>query len=46
MSHHDHHAPQDLHHEPDQRDSRADAIAAFCAIAVAVTGILFFISQQ
>ncbi len=44
MSHHDHtHEPV---REPDPRDSRADAIAAFCAIAIAVTGILYFISQQ
>ncbi len=43
MSQHDHHA---VHHEPDPRDSTADAIAAFCALAIAVTGILYFISQQ
>lgn len=46
MSHHDHHASNDVHHEPDPRDSKADAVAAFCAIAIAVSGILFFISQQ
>jgi hypothetical protein len=48
MSHHDnhhvHHA--DSLHEPDPADSRADAIAAFFAIAIAVSGVLFFISQQ
>lgn len=43
MSHHDNH---DVQHDPDPRDSKADAIAAFCAIAIAVTGILYFISQQ
>ncbi|MDY6982212.1 MAG: hypothetical protein SV422_03905 [Pseudomonadota bacterium] len=45
MSQHDHH-PADSVHEPDPADSRADAIAAFCAIAIAVTGVLYFISQQ
>lgn len=45
MSHHDqHHA--DNTHEPNPADSRADAIAAFFAIAIAVSGVLFFISQQ
>ncbi|MGA0805225.1 MAG: hypothetical protein ACO3PV_01750 [Pseudohongiellaceae bacterium] len=44
MSHHDH--SHDQVSEPDPRDSKADAVAAFCAIAIAVTGILFFISQQ
>lgn len=45
MSHHDHqHA--DSVREPDPADSRADAIAAFFAIAIAVTGVLYFISQQ
>lgn len=44
MSQNDH---QDtLHTDPDPADSRADAIAAFCAIAIAVCGILYFISQQ
>jgi hypothetical protein len=43
MSHHDH---SEVHHEPDPRDSKADAIAAFCAIAIAVCGFLYFISQQ
>jgi hypothetical protein len=43
MSHHDHH---DVQPEPDPRDSSADAIAAFFAIAIAVTGVLYFISQQ
>jgi len=47
MSHHDHHdLHQEVRHEPDPRDSTADAIAAFCAIAIAVTGILYYISQQ
>lgn len=45
MSHHDHHHADSVH-EPDPADSRADAIAAFCAIAIAVTGVLYFISQQ
>jgi hypothetical protein len=44
MSHQDHHAePQ---RDPDPADSRADAIAALCAITIAVMGLLFFISQQ
>lgn len=48
MSHHDnHHAHHaDSVHEPDPADSRADAIAAFFAIAIAVSGVLYFISQQ
>jgi hypothetical protein len=45
MSHHDNHQADSLH-EPDPADSRADAIAAFFAIAIAVSGVLFFISQQ
>ncbi len=45
MSHHDNH-PADSFHEPDPADSRADAFAAFFAIAIAVCGVLFFISQQ
>lgn len=45
MSHHDHHHAESAH-EPDPADSRADAIAAFFAIAIAVTGVLYFISQQ
>ena len=44
MSHQDNH--QAAHREPDPADSRADAIAAFCAIAIAVCGVLYFISQQ
>lgn len=44
MSHHDQHS--EVRHEPDPRDSKADAIAAFCAIAIAVCGFLYFISQQ
>jgi hypothetical protein len=44
MSHHDHNA--DTVHEPDPADSRADAVAIFCAIAIAVSGVLYFISQQ
>lgn len=44
MSHHDQH--ESVHREPDPADSRADAIAAFCAIAIAVCGVLYFISQQ
>jgi hypothetical protein len=43
MSHHD---PNADNYEPDPADSRADAIAAFFAIAIAVSGVLFFISQQ
>jgi hypothetical protein len=47
MSHHDNHqAPQTDTFEPDPADSRADAVAAFFAIAIAVSGVLFFISQQ
>lgn len=48
MSHHDHHHAHhaDGLHEPDPADSRADAIAAFFAIAIAVCGVLYFISQQ
>ena len=45
MSHQEHHDAAQ-HIEPDPADSRADAIAAFCAIAIAVSGILYFISQQ
>lgn len=45
MSHHDHHHADSVH-EPDPADSRADAIAALCAIAIAVAGVLYFISQQ
>ena len=48
MSHHDHH---DDHHattqrEPDPADSRADAVAAFFAVAIAVTGLLYYVSQH
>jgi hypothetical protein len=32
--------------EPSPADSRADAVAAFCAIAIAVSGVLYFIAQQ
>jgi hypothetical protein len=46
MSHHDNHNAADSLHEPNPADSRADAIAAFFAIAIAVCGVLFFISQQ
>jgi hypothetical protein len=47
MSHHDHHdTHQEPQRDPDPADSRADTIAAFCAIAIAVTGVLYFISQQ
>ncbi|MES2626992.1 MAG: hypothetical protein V4628_17020 [Pseudomonadota bacterium] len=45
MSHHDD-STANLQSEPNPADSKADAIAAFCAIAIAVTGILYFISQQ
>jgi hypothetical protein len=44
MSHHDHHPEH--HIDPDPADSRADAIAAFFAITIAVCGVLFYISQQ
>jgi hypothetical protein len=44
MSQHDNHQADSF--EPDPADSRADAIAAFFAIAIAVSGVLFFISQQ
>jgi len=49
---HDHHGnPHDSHHDephrdPDPADSRADAIAAFCALAIAVCGILYFVSHH
>lgn len=48
MSHHDQNQPHqpELTMEPDPADSKADAIAAFCAIAIAVCGVLYFISQQ
>jgi hypothetical protein len=45
MSQHDNQPANGLH-EPDPADSRADALAAFFAIAIAVSGVLFFISQQ
>lgn len=45
MSHHDSKHADQLH-EPEPADSRADAFAAFFAIAIAVCGVLFFISQQ
>jgi hypothetical protein len=38
--------PADSLHEQDPAASRADAILAFFAIAIAVSGVLFFISQQ
>ena len=41
-----HESHEVLSREPDPADSRADAIAAFCAIAIAVCGVLYFISQQ
>jgi len=44
MSHHDHH--EAIHQDPDPADSRADTVAAFFAIAIAVCGVLFFISQH
>jgi hypothetical protein len=44
-SHHDEPDAQS-HSEPNPADSKADAIAAFFIIAIAVSGILFFISQQ
>lgn len=46
MSHHDNHNATDNLNEPNPADSRADAIAAFFAITIAVSGVLFFISQQ
>ena len=49
MSHHDtnHHGGHaEPHRDPDPADSRADAIAAFFAIGIAVTGVLYFISQH
>jgi hypothetical protein len=45
MSHHDE-ATVQAQSEPNPADSRADAIAAFSAIAIAVCGVLYFISQQ
>ncbi len=45
MGHHD-----EVHTEtdsgPSPADSRADALAAFSAIAIAVAGVLYFISQH
>lgn len=37
---------EEISYEPNPADSRADALAAFFAIAIAVCGALFFISQQ
>ena len=45
MSHHDELNAQSQA-EPNPADSRADAIAAFCAITIAVCGVLYFIAQQ
>jgi hypothetical protein len=45
MSHHDEINAQSQS-EPNPADSRADAVAAFFAIAIAVSGVLYFISQQ
>ena len=45
MSHHDESTVQSQS-GPNPADSRADAIAAFCAIAIAVCGVLYFIAQQ
>ena len=42
--HHDTHA--EAQRDPDPADTRADAIAAFCAVAIAVTGVLYYISQH
>jgi hypothetical protein len=44
MSQHDQYNLQQQ--EPDPADSRADAIAALCAVLIAVCGALFYISQQ
>jgi hypothetical protein len=47
MSHHDHHdTHQEPHRDPDPADSRADTIAAFFAIAIAVSGVLFFVANH
>ncbi len=48
MSNHDHHhdTHAEPHCDPDPADSRADGIAAFCAITIAVIGVLYFISQH
>jgi hypothetical protein len=46
MRHHDELNVQSPSNEPNPADSRADAIAAFFAIAIAVSGVLYFISQQ
>ena len=43
MSQHDH---SEVQHEPDPRDSVADAIAFLCIIAIASAGVLYYISQQ
>lgn len=42
----DHEQTSTVSTEPDPADARADTIAAFCAIAIAVSGIVYFISQQ
>lgn len=47
MSQHEPHEHQEpLASEPDPADSRADTIAAFCAIAIAVCAAIFFVSQH
>jgi hypothetical protein len=47
MSHHDHHDSQShTAVEPSPADSKADAVAAFFAVAIAVAGVLYFISQH
>lgn len=48
MSHHDHHDhhEHEVQAEQNPADARADAIAMFAALTIAVTGILYFISQH
>ena len=47
MNDHDHHDTHDeTQREPDPADSRADAITAFCALAIAVCGILYYVSHH
>lgn len=48
---HDNHAHHDdshaePHRDPDPADSRADAIAAFFALAIAVSGLLYYVSHH
>lgn len=42
----DHEQHSTVSNEPNPADARADTIAAFFAIAIAVCGVVYFISQQ